>query len=161
MCDHDPGCTEADDPVALALWRSDRPELVRVVCPDRGHRLAAVYAVPDVGPVLCCPPVKWLETPEAVQAHTHARLIPPGHSTEHEGILLRCRCGNFIVMNTDVDANRPDWRQHHTVDKHQRRVLVASVMRVGPWVGTDWDPLPGDPAPSKEGATYRRRDTPT
>jgi hypothetical protein len=52
-------CQNADDPIAVALWKSKRPALLEVRCGNRRHRLAKVFASPAGGKVLCLPGYKF------------------------------------------------------------------------------------------------------
>ncbi len=51
--EHPDWCTDADDPVAVALWKQrDRKPILDVWCWRHRHRLARLYRLPDRGLVL-------------------------------------------------------------------------------------------------------------
>lgn len=137
MCDLDPTCPEVDAPLAVALWCSDRPALVTVVCPWEGHRLAAVYYI-EGSRKLCRPAIEWLEGEAATRHHQHARLDDPGFSSgHHHGFITRCRCGTHVAYERDVDASQPEWRARHRADKNGRLVVYAESLDMRTWVGPD------------------------
>jgi len=109
---HPDWCDKADDPAAVALWGSKRPELLRVVCPKRRHRLAAVYDLPS-GPALCTPYFSALQDhfelgsvvrgPDA-EMHAHAELVPLSELDPALDQFGWCRCGIWAYRPAHIAA---------------------------------------------------------
>lgn len=103
MCEYTDGCTKRDDPEALALWERRKQADLVVYCPtERRHIIAAVFALPGLGDVLCTPPIEWggAKTVGGKFSHLHAgldlleNLIAAGDETEY-GRCRRCGTWNF------------------------------------------------------------------
>lgn len=134
MCRYDPDCTKPDDDVAEALSRSPRENdaILLIICPPKRHLLAAVYDLPDRGPVLCSPHHKFRHgslfasptDPEAM-GHFHAALEPLSDLRPEDVLYGRCRCGTWCYSSRGIDHVLLAWSDEQQEIRRQMGVPLA------------------------------------
>lgn len=93
MCEVEPDCQLADDPIAKALWDrlNDADFVVR--CPMRKHALAAIFMLPSGETPWCLPAISLGDRPPF--RHTHFTLVPYNRYGAEDAEIGRCKCGTW------------------------------------------------------------------
>jgi hypothetical protein len=106
---HPDWCDKSDDPVAVTLWKSDRPAMVEIWCGLYRHRIAKVYSLAD-GPKLCVRGFRIrdrqlygddADVPSDSEAHFHTALHELTDVRDRI-ILGRCACGTYSIERSAV-----------------------------------------------------------
>ncbi len=110
-------CRKHDHPQARALWASQRPARLNIVCPRRHHRLAAVYDVLAHGGLLLLQPgfkglmdhyeLADVQHGHAAKLHQHATLRPLADLPALVQV-GRCRCGTRSYSRRMIEDGLAD-----------------------------------------------------
>jgi hypothetical protein len=117
MCEYDPKCSKADDPLAAPLWKRRRDAVFLVRCPPRRHPLAAVFDLPERGRVLVAPAYQMLRSSILVDSRPDHELERPNELHHMHGVVIRvdeyedddresarCWCGTWSYAPRTIDT---------------------------------------------------------